>query len=56
MLSKHGINIGGMHFGREGVGGLAISLLDVDAPVNNSVIKELNALPNVISTRKIDLV
>jgi len=55
VLSKHGINIGGMHFGREAVGGLAISLLDVDGPVNDSVIEEVHALPNVISTRRIDL-
>ena len=55
VLSKHGINIGGMHFGREAVGGLAISLLDVDERVNDSVIKEVQALPNIISTKRIDL-
>ena len=55
VLSKHGINIGGMHFGREAVGGLAISLLDVDDHVDDSVIKEVQALPNVISARRIDL-
>jgi len=55
VLSKHGINIGGMHFGREAVGGLAISLLDVDERVSDGVIKEVQALPNIISTRRIDL-
>jgi len=50
-----GINIGGMHFGREATGGLAISLLDVDKEVEDSVIKEIQALPNVISAKRIDL-
>jgi D-3-phosphoglycerate dehydrogenase len=55
VFSNNGINIGGMHFGRESVGGLAISILDVDENVNDAVIKELSALPNVIAVKRIDL-
>lgn len=55
VFAKHNINIGGMHFGRENVGGLAITLLDVDKEVEDSVAKELESLENVLSVKKIDL-
>lgn len=55
VFAKHGINIGGMHFGREAMGGLAVTLLDVDKEVEESVLRELEGLPNVLSVRKIDL-
>jgi D-3-phosphoglycerate dehydrogenase len=48
-----GINIGGMHFGRESVGGLAISLLDVDQIIEDNVIREVSTLPNIISAKQI---
>lgn len=54
-FAKHNINIGGMHFGREKVGGLAITLLDVDREVEESVVRELEGLENVLRVRKIDL-
>lgn len=50
-----GINIGDMHFGRESVGGLAISLLDVDVEIDEGIINEIQKLPNIISVKKIDL-
>ena len=50
-----GINIGGMHFGRESIGGIAISLLDLDKEVEDNVIREIQSLPNVISARRIVL-
>ena len=50
-----GINIGGMHFGRENIGGLAISLLDVDKEVEDNVLREIQSLPNIISVKRIDL-
>ena len=55
VFAKHNINIGGMHFGRENVGGLAITLLDVDKKVEDSVVKELTSLQNVLSVKMIDL-
>lgn len=55
VLAKKGFNIGGMHFGRESVGGLSASLLDVDQNVDEAVSKELEALPNVIAIKRIDL-
>jgi D-3-phosphoglycerate dehydrogenase len=50
-----GINIGDMHFGRESVGGLAVSLLDVDKEVEDNVIREIQSQPNIISVKRIDL-
>ena len=50
-----GINIGGMHFGRESVGGLAISLLDLDKDIEDNVIREIQSLPNIVSIKKIEL-
>jgi D-3-phosphoglycerate dehydrogenase len=50
-----GINIGGMHFGRESIGGLAVSLLDVDKEIEDNVVREIQSLPNVISAKRIDL-
>jgi D-3-phosphoglycerate dehydrogenase len=50
-----GINIGGMHFGRESIGGLAVSLLDVDNEVEDTVLREIQSLPNIVSVKRIDL-
>lgn len=50
-----GINIGGMHFGRDGIGGMAISLLDLDKEVEDNVIREIQSLPNIVSARRIAL-
>jgi D-3-phosphoglycerate dehydrogenase / 2-oxoglutarate reductase len=55
VLSKNGINIGGMHFGREAAGGLAICILDVDGEVNDTGVAELEKLPNIIAVKRIDL-
>jgi len=50
-----GINIGGMHFGRESFGGLAISLLDLDKVIEDNVIREIQSLPNIVAIKKIEL-
>jgi len=55
VFAKHNINIGGMHFGRENIGGLAITLLDVDIKVDEKGVQELTSLQNVLSVKMIDL-
>jgi D-3-phosphoglycerate dehydrogenase / 2-oxoglutarate reductase len=50
-----GINIGGMHFGRESIGGLAISLLDLDKDIEDNVIREIQSLPNIVAIKRIEL-
>ncbi|MCX7914220.1 MAG: phosphoglycerate dehydrogenase [Thermodesulfovibrionales bacterium] len=53
LLGKNGINIGRMHFGRETPGGLAISVVNVDSPVDDRIIEELKALPNIIDVKRL---
>ncbi len=54
-LGKQGINIATMQFGRDSMGGQAISLLHLDAPLNDEIMKELLTLPNIISVKSIRL-
>jgi D-3-phosphoglycerate dehydrogenase len=54
-LAKKGINIGGMYFGRESLGGLAMSLLVVDEQIGDDLLDEIRALPNVIDAKRLDL-
>ncbi len=44
VFAKRGINIGAMYFGRESLGGLCISLLDVDAHINDDMLSELRGV------------
>jgi len=54
-LGKQGINIATMQFGRDHIGGQAISLLHLDAPVNDEMMEALWKLPNIISVKSIRL-
>lgn len=51
-LGKHQINIGQLQFGRESPGGKAVTVVNVDSAVDESVLAELRALPHVISVTK----
>lgn len=51
LLGRNGINIGRMHFGRETPGGLAISIVNIDSPVDDKIIEELKQLPNIIDIK-----
>ncbi|MGD0229421.1 MAG: phosphoglycerate dehydrogenase [Syntrophorhabdales bacterium] len=55
VFASKGINIGGMHFGREEIGGVSLCLLDVDGGMDDAVLKDLSALPNVISVKRVTL-
>jgi D-3-phosphoglycerate dehydrogenase / 2-oxoglutarate reductase len=50
-----GINIGGMHFGRESLGGLAITVLDIDREIEDHVVREVQSLPNIVGVRMVEL-
>ncbi len=54
-LGKMNINIGSMRFGREKSGGMAISLLHIDAVVTKEVVSELLKLPNIVSVIPIEI-
>jgi D-3-phosphoglycerate dehydrogenase len=54
-LGSRNINIATMQFGRDQMGGSAISLLHLDAPLPPGMLGEILRLPNIISVRRIEL-
>jgi len=54
-LGSRNINIATMQFGRDRMGGNAISLLHLDAPLPPGMMGEILRLPNIISVRQIAL-
>ena len=55
LLGKNNINIARMHFGRESAGGMAISVVSLDARPSPEVLDQLKALPNILSIKQISL-
>jgi D-3-phosphoglycerate dehydrogenase len=55
MLGQEGINIGGLELGRDRVGGMALSLVEVDEPVPPAVIEKLKTLPAIVSASLLKL-
>lgn len=55
ILGRNNINIAGMTLGRNKTGGEAKTLLNVDSPVNDSVIQELKQAKNIIDAKLIKL-
>jgi len=55
LLSKNNINIARMHFGRETLGGRAISVITIDTPATPQIIEEMKKLPNILSVKHISL-
>ncbi len=54
-LGKNNINIGNMQFGREAIGGMAVSIVQVDNEITNEILNGLKELPNVVSATLIEL-
>jgi len=54
-LGSQNINIATMQFGRDRMGGSAISLLHLDAPLPAGMLGQILRLPNIISVRQITL-
>jgi D-3-phosphoglycerate dehydrogenase len=55
LLSNNNINIARMHFGREKLGGRAISVVTIDSPATPKIIEEIKRLPNILSVKQITL-
>jgi D-3-phosphoglycerate dehydrogenase / 2-oxoglutarate reductase len=55
LLGKNHINIARMHFGRERQGGMAISVVSIDAHASSQIIDQIKKLPNILSVRQISL-
>ncbi len=51
LMGKHNVNISQMTWGRTQAGHDAITVINVDSPVSEEMIKEVEALPNIISAR-----
>ncbi|MDI7260725.1 MAG: phosphoglycerate dehydrogenase [Thermodesulfobacteriota bacterium] len=54
-LGSRDINIATMQFGRDRMGGMAISLLHLDSSLPTGMLGEILRLPNIISVRQIKL-
>lgn len=54
-LTEEGINIGEMHFGREKVGGLSLTIFDLDHAIGEQTIEALRSLPDVVAAKGIEL-
>jgi D-3-phosphoglycerate dehydrogenase / 2-oxoglutarate reductase len=54
-LGAQNINVATMQFGRDRMGGNAISLLHLDIPLPTGMLGEILRLPNIISVRQIQL-
>lgn len=55
LLGKNNINIGHMHFGRKEVGGIAYSVITVDAILTDDIIEQIKGLPNVLEVKSIKI-
>jgi len=55
ILGKNNINIAGMTFGRESLGGGAITVLNVDSPVSLPVLEQIKNSPHILSVKLISL-
>jgi D-3-phosphoglycerate dehydrogenase len=55
ILGNQNINIAAMQLGRDRLGGNAISLLHLDAPLPPGMLGEILRMPNIISVRQIQL-
>jgi D-3-phosphoglycerate dehydrogenase len=55
LLGSHNINIASMTFGRESPGGKAISVLNVDSPVSEEILKKIEKLENILKVKLINI-
>jgi len=54
-LGNCNINIARMHFGRETAGGMAISVVSIDAPVTPAQLEEIKKMPNILAVKAVSL-
>jgi D-3-phosphoglycerate dehydrogenase / 2-oxoglutarate reductase len=55
ILGARGINISGFHLGRRERGGEAMSVIEIDAPLDQDTVKEIRSFDSVISATEIEL-
>lgn len=54
-LGRNKINIGMMQFGRDRLGGMAVSLLHLDDPIEKSVLEEIQGLEHIVRVIQVEL-
>ena len=55
LLGDNGINIAGMHVGREQSGGRAIMVLLIDEPIGDSLMQQIRAIPGMETAQPVTL-
>lgn len=55
IFGKHNINIAAMTFGRQKLGGMATSVLNVDSPVSPEILDKIKNTENILSVKLIKL-
>ena len=50
-LGTHNINIAGMSLGRHASSGVALTILNLDNPLDEKVLKEISSYPDIIATK-----
>lgn len=55
LLGNAGVNIAGMHVGREGAGKRALMILKIDEPVNDSLLQEIVKIDGMETARQVEL-
>ncbi|MBI5561922.1 MAG: phosphoglycerate dehydrogenase [Deltaproteobacteria bacterium] len=55
LLAANNVNIARLHLGRQTVGGEAVSVWSVDAPLPKGLLEKIAKLPNMISVKVIEL-
>ena len=54
-LAGNNVNIATMYLGRDSAGGRAVSLWQIDSPASKETVKQVAALPNIISVKRVEL-
>jgi len=55
LLAKHNINIATMTFGRQQPGGKAISVFNVDSPINPEMLEKIRKVENILTAKVINI-
>ncbi len=55
VLGRHGVNIAGMHLGRESRGGVAVMVLTLDDPVPTAAVDEIRSLDGIYDVKVAEL-
>jgi len=55
LCGRHGINIAGMQLGRERRGGRAVSVLNLDDPMDAGALEEIRAMPDIVLAKLVKL-